>query len=559
MTILDTFYVLFKSDTKEVDKGLENTEKKTESLLDAFRKTDVGATALTGTLGQLAMKGAALFGVSLSLKTLYDNIKENAESMAALDRLAARLNTTADAVDQFIDTGALLGLKEDVTKGGLEALNQAAQDTALGMGRAKKVFEELGVTVTDTEGKVKPITSLMTELAEKFKDMDKGKQVRIMERLGLDPALLKLFNADLAALGARLEDIDKAAGFNFEKLRLLSQGYTKQSNAMKLEINSIFAFFEKLKSASYTAFLPIVIKGLQFLTKVAHELYDYIIKHSDVARGALIAIGTAISYFLIPAAIKGAIAFTTMLAPFLLVGAAVAAVIAAFALMYEDLSVYLEGGDSLLGRFLPKWDDLKSKVDSVASTFKAFTFGLIGDTENIEAAWKAMLDLMGLGNEEAIAKWLANFKQFTDYLKEIGADVKKVFTDIIDVINQVFELLGIKGGAGGFAEEIKASVGDTVKMLKDGISGARSTDFIGEAMSIGREMLGRAGDSPISSNNSSAVSNSTSKTSSTNVQVDNVNVQTQATDAQGISKEIGTSMKTQIGQALNNYDDGVVA
>lgn len=559
MTILDTFYVLFKSDTKEVDKSLDDSKKKSESLLDSLTKTAVGADGLGASLRDLAMKGAGLLGVSLSLKTLYDNIKENAEAMAALDRLAARLNTTADAIDQFIDMGALLGLKEDVTKGGLEALNQAAQDTALGMGRAKKVFEELGITVTDTKGKVKPITDLMTELAGKFTDMEKGKQVRVMERLGLDPALLKLFNADLVALGARLEDIDKAAGFNFERLRTLSQGYTKQSNAMKLEINSIFAFFEKLKSASYTAFLPIVIKGLQYLTKVAHELYEYIIRHSDVVKGALIAISTAISYFLIPAAIKGAIAFATMLAPFLLVGAAVAAVVAAFALMYEDMQVYLEGGDSLLGRFLPKWDDLKSKIDTVANTFKAFTFGLIGDTGTIEAAWKSMLELMGLENDAAVAKWVANFKEFTDYLKEIGADVKKVFTDIIDVINQVFEMLGIKGGAGGFADEIKASVGDTVKMLKDGISGARNTDFVGEAMSIGREMLGRVGESPISSNNSSAISNSTSKTSNANVQIDNLNVQTQATDAQGISKSVGDTMKSQVSQALNNFDDGVVA
>jgi len=559
MTILDTFYVLFKSDTKEVEQGIDKSKQKAEGLLDTLKKTDLGAQGLNTTLKDLALRGASLFGLSLSLKLFYDNIKENAEAMAALDKLAARLNTTADAVDQFMDTGQLLGLGEEVTKGGLEALNQAAQDTALGMGRAKKVFEELGVTVTDTQGKVKPITDLMTELADKFKDMDKGKQVRIMERLGLNPALLKLFNADLAALNVRLEDIDKAAGYNFERVRMLSQAYMKQSNAMKIEVNSLFAFFEKLKSASYSAFIPVLIKGLQFVTKVTNELYEYIIKHSDVVRGALIAIGTAISYFLIPAAIKGAIAFATMLAPFLLVGAAVAAVVAAFALMYEDLTIYLEGGDSLLGRFLPKWDDLKSKINSVGETFKAFTFGLIGDTEGIETAWRKMLALMGLENQQAIEQWLANFKSFTDYLKDIGADVKKVFTDIIDVINQVFELLGIKGGAGGFADQIKASVGDTVKMLKEGIKGAQSTDFVGEAISIGKEMLGRVGESPISSNNSNTISNSTSTTRNTTVQVDKVEVQTQATDAQGISKEIGNSMKTQVSQALNNYDDGVVA
>lgn len=560
MTILDTFYVLFKSDTKEVDKGLQETEQGAENLLNTLKKTALGADGLNGTLKDLAMRGAGLLGISLSLKVLYDNIKENAEAMAALDRLAARLNTTADAVDQFIDTGALLGLKEEVTKGGLEALNQAAQDTALGMGRAKKVFEELGITVTDTEGKVKPITSLMTELAAQFKDMEKGKQVRIMERLGLDPALLKLFNADLGALNERLENIDKAANFNFERLRTLTGAYTKQSNAFKLELNSVFAFFEKMRSASYTEFLPIITKGLQFLTKITHELYEYIMKHSDVVRGALIAIGAAITYFLIPAAIKGAIAVATMLAPFLLVGAAVAAVVAAFALMYEDLQVYLEGGDSLLGRFLPKWEELKVKIEDVNDLLKkmAAIFSL-DVAKPIEEAFRSLLEMIGLDSEEAVQKWLANFNEFRDGVLGVFNDIKKAVQDAIDLINKVFELLGFKGGSAGVASEFKATVDDVMNGIKAGIKGAKETDFVGEALSIGREMLGRVSDSPINSTNSNAINNSATTNKTQSVTIGEINVQTQASDADGISKSVGSAMNTQMRQALNNYDDGVVA
>lgn len=560
MTILDTFYVLFKSDTKEVDQGIKKSKEGSEALLDSLKKTAIGADSLGSALKDLAMKGAGLLGVSLSLKVLYDNIKENAEAMAALDRLAARLNTTADAIDQFMDTGALLGLKEDVTRGGLEALNQAAQDTALGMGRAKKVFEELGVTVTNTEGKVKPITDLMTELAEKFKDMDKGRQVRIMERLGLDPALLKLFNADLAAIGQRLENIDRAAGFNFEKLRGLTSAYTKQSNAFKLEMNSIYAFFEKLRSASYTEFLPLVTKGLQFLTKIAHELYDFIIKHSDVVRGALIAIGSAITYFLIPAAIKGAIAFATMLAPFLLVGAAVAAVVAAFALMYEDLQVYLEGGDSLLGRFLPKWDELRGKIEEVQGAFKSLANLFVSDVAApIENAVKTLLAAIGLDSQEAIDEWLGNFYRFRDGVIDVFNDVKKTIQDVIDLINKVFALIGYSGGASDFANDIKKSIGNTVEMFKDLANGAQNTDFLGEAMSIGREMLGRVGESPINSMNSNAISNSSTTNKTQSVTIQKIEVMTQATDAQGISKSVGDTMTSQMRQALNNYDDGVKA
>lgn len=567
MTILDTFYVLFKSDTKEVDKGLEEAGKKSKDLLENLNKTDVGAGKLNSTLKDLALRGAALFGVSLSLKVLYDNIKDNVEAMAALERLAARMNTTADAIDQFIDTGNLLGLNEEATKGGLEALSRAAQDTALGMGRAKKVFEELGITVTDATGKVKPITDLMTELAAQFVGMEKGKQVRVMERLGLDPALLKLFNADLGALGKRLEDIDKAAGFNFERLRVLSGDYIKASNAMKIEVNSIFAFFEKLKSATYTEFLPIVIKGMQFLTKVAHELYEYITHHQDAVKGALIAISAAITYFLIPAAVKGAIAVATMFAPFLLVAAIVGLVIAAFALLYEDFVIYAEGGDSLMGRWLPKWEELKVKIEEVGEVLKigweiVKIFGKVFSAmvDGNITVFKYMSSFITEAISSSVQQWISDFKMFFDIAMRIGKAIQAHFEMVFGYISKALEFLGVKGGLKGIGEGIGDTLKGTAKTFMEQLKATSGKEAVDGAVSIGQEMLGRAGDSPINTMNSQAIQNSTNKTTNQNVNISKVEVNApQATDAAGIGKSIGDVLGTQMKQALNNYDDGVAA
>jgi hypothetical protein len=44
---------------------------------------------------------------------------------------------------------------------------------------------------------------------------------------------------------------------------------------------------------------------------------------------------------------------------------------------------------------------------------------------------------------------------------------------------------------------------------------------------------------------------------STEVKIDTINIETQATDAQGISSQISTSLKTELSNTISMWDDGV--
>jgi len=79
------------------------------------------------------------------------------------------------------------------------------------------------------------------------------------------------------------------------------------------------------------------------------------------------------------------------------------------------------------------------------------------------------------------------------------------------------------------------------------------------ALGIGQNMLGQASSTPMASQSSTSISNSTRGGRSTSVQIGTVAVQTQATDAQGISKAIGGTMRDQMRQASSGFDDGVLA
>lgn len=203
-----------------------------------FKVDDAGLAKFTSSIKGAAIGVTALgAAVTAAATAVTAEVTKIAGEMYELDKLAKRFRATAGSVDEFIDANELLGISQDVSVSSMKNLDRAIMDTSMGMGRAKKVFESLGISIKDASGKIKPTADVMAELQQKFKGMEYGKQLRVMERLGLDPALVKYFNADVEALSKDMADIDKAAGFDLEKSIAESKEYTKTWREAKVEIN----------------------------------------------------------------------------------------------------------------------------------------------------------------------------------------------------------------------------------------------------------------------------------------------------------------------------------
>jgi len=508
MTILDSFFILFESDTSKLDKGLEHSEKKSQGLLDKLKNIDPAATKAGEGLFKVVGQAAGLLGIGLSVGALVAGIKSTAASYDELGKLASRFRSTVDAVDEFRDAASLLGITEETSTAALKGLDTAVQDTYLGLGRAKIVFEELGIAVTDAHGKIKPTTAVMEELAGKLSKMEKGTQIRVMERLGLDPSLLKLFNADLVGLQKRMADVDRASGFNLEEAVKRAQEYTKANKNLSLEVNVLRMYMDKLSESFKVKAMPYLTEALTAAAKYVRMFVEYLMNHQKFVEGVFVAISSAIMYFLVPAAIKGAIAVLAMVAPFLLIGAAVAAVGLAFALAYEDVMAFIDGNDSLIGQILQKWPVIGTIAHGI---------------------WTALKELWAVG------------MQVLDFYALMWNRPQEAFSKFLDFV------------LGGLARILRAIPG--VKQALDFFGFGAGPDGVSE----GQQQLASAGSSGLSSQTSSSIMNSRTASRSTTVQVGKVEVSTQATDAAGISKAIGGSMETQMRQAVNNFDDGVLA
>lgn len=527
MTILDTFFILFDSDASALDKGLDETEKKSEKLVDKLKDVDKqGAKAGAG-LYAMVGQAAGLLGIGLSIGALVAGVKSTAAAYDELGKLAARFRSTADAVDEFRDAAGLLGIAEETSVGALKALDTAVQDTALGLGRAKKVFEEIGVSATDAAGKARPTMEVMKDLAVTLHDMERGKQIRIMERLGLDPSLLKLFNADFVQLQKRMAEVDKASGFNLEQAVKRASEYTKASKGLSLEVNVLKMFLEKLSESFKVAALPYFTQALETATKYVRIFVGYLMQHSKFVEGVLIAIGAAIAYFVVPAAIKGALAVWAMIAPFALIGLAAVAVAAAFALLYDDIMTFIEGGDSMLGRIL-EW----------ASSFE-FLNALVGVVAaGFRFLWAAFIQ--GL---EVVGQFIAQSSTAQAAFALIGAAVDAV----VESLKFMWGLL----------KDIGSSIGAAVGAI--GGAFGKGLDITTKALIEGKNAINQASANPMAAITSNSISNTATGGRNTSVTVGKVEVKTAATDAEGISKAIGGSMQAQMRQAAANYDDGVLA
>ncbi len=232
-----------------------------------FKIDAAGLAAFSKGLSSATLQVTALATAATSASGAVVAFVQNiASGFDEMDRLATQFRTTADAVDEFIDSAGLIGLGEEGAVASLKSLDRAIVDTSIGVGRAKKIFENLGIAVVDAAGNLRPTTEVMAELQAQFATMERGKQVRIMERLGLDPQLLFLFTANMAELRADMEAIDKASGLDFGESVKQSKVFMLSWRAFRVELQKANLLFKTVMESIATRMMPRLRKNIELVT-----------------------------------------------------------------------------------------------------------------------------------------------------------------------------------------------------------------------------------------------------------------------------------------------------
>ena len=110
---------------------------------------------------------------------------------AAITTLGLIVKQTADAGDAINDMSQRTGIATDILSGyklaaekagssledfaiGMQALSSRMFDVKSGAAGSKKAFDSLGVSVTDSNGKLRPLNDVMLDVADRFSRMEDG-------------------------------------------------------------------------------------------------------------------------------------------------------------------------------------------------------------------------------------------------------------------------------------------------------------------------------------------------------------------------------------------------
>lgn len=124
----------------------------------AIDKTKAAFTAIKGRIGSLQ---TAIAGLAIGA-----GLKKFAGEIDNLAKSSSKLGLTVNQLQSLQFAGELTGVSADKLTQGLARFSKGISEAAAGTGTAKKAFDDLGISITDSEGNIKSTDRLLAEVSD---------------------------------------------------------------------------------------------------------------------------------------------------------------------------------------------------------------------------------------------------------------------------------------------------------------------------------------------------------------------------------------------------------
>lgn len=534
--LLDALTYIIDADNSKLNKEIDKSEQKTDefgkSMLTAEGRAGMMEEKIKGAFTRIGAAILATVAASKALETFNNHVQTVEQIRNTSDALGVAIEDV-DAFGKAIERmgGDAQGARDSLTDMA-ESIGEALQDVE--SGRAK-TFKALGISLKDVNGNAKNAVQGMVELAGAVEGMGREQAVFRIKELGItDNRSVELLLKGRQEV-ERMLRVQKEQGVvtkeSAERVRVYSEGLAKLKQSAGVATSGIVDWI-----------LPAITWFIQKLDSVV----SWMNRHDTFVKGFFIGLATILTAMFLPAVISATAAVWALIAPFLAVAAPIAAVVALFALLYDDVMNFLDGNDSLIGQISEKYpivgETVKAMAESVVAAFEWVKAALTGAYESVKTfASGAVNAFATMGKSIG-----AIFQGVVGVVKSAWAYISGVFDSVSSVISKIGKWLGFGGG-----DDIQA----TASTVSKGVSDAEAK--AAENMKAAQAQLDQAAANPMNSVTSSAISNASNTHTETNVQVGQVTVQTQATDAQGISQSIGGGLKDELKNLQADSASGV--
>jgi len=480
-SILETFLILFESDAQKVKKDADAAGVATKNLEEriglANKATDKLGEGFHHAVREIAAAAIGLIAVGASIH----GIMQATEAAAQLNDMSEALGVNIEDLDAWEQavkrTGGTAGGFEN-TLSNLSAA--AAQLDATGKSRLSPFFRELGISMTDAQGKARPNLDLLTDIAGAFEHLTKAEAIGFGQKLGIDDGTVRLLQkgkTEMQELIKRQRELGVVTKEQGEVANNFNNALFDLRRALSFNALEIGAFVLPKLTSLFNSLTEILISIKSFpewLGKNSQQLADLgraaLMVSAVIALAFLPAIVTAIAELaaMIPAAAAAAVAF----APFLLWGAALGALV----LVIADIIDGLNGIDSVSGRvadvIIRKWNvmigifkDAWQWLNDIGNALKNLQIGALDFIGGkITGALEAGRNAIGFADSAPISA------QTTNSITNGGARSSNNTVSIgkVEVQTQATDADGI---AAGMTKGLERHMSQTVNALDDGIRG----------------------------------------------------------------------------------------
>jgi hypothetical protein len=310
MNVIETLYLLLKSDSTQLRKDEEEVRKSNQKTTESFNALTKSVNPVQSAFIGLARQAAGLVTAGLALHTVVKGLAEATAHATDLAYLSDQLGVNVEQLDAW-------GHAVERTGGTAAGFQQSLRGIS---------------NYFNTNPKV--ALAILPQLADTFQKLSRINAFRLGKVLGLDEPTILLLQKGRREVDAVLKQ-QKELGLVTKENAKAAEDYAIATQ------NTRHAFDSLWRTLAFT-FLPSLTKVYNAITPIV----QYLTSHKDLVVGAFIAMGAAAAFFVAPLIIAAA--------PVIGLIALITALGAAFALVYEDIKGYFDGINSLTGRIIAK-------------------------------------------------------------------------------------------------------------------------------------------------------------------------------------------------------------
>ncbi|GAA8966788.1 hypothetical protein HpSP79_12740 [Helicobacter pylori] len=482
-TVIDTLFMELGIDSSKFSREAKQAVSKLDDMTEAFEKAEAKtgksgkgldkhaekvkqnvkqAKNLTEAMGKVAKGAAALFALVTGSNALDKLIREAAEANVQLDNLSRNIGMSRNQLQAWGGMAEMAGGSAEGMKGSLAGLSMGiTRLTTMGDTSMVPFFNAFGVALLNADGKARDLDSIMLDLSDRFSKMDRVQAYNLAKSMGLDDGTINTLMLGRAEMEKMLE-MQRNLYRSGEKEIAVSRELTRSRAYLNQQ-------WDALKNMIADALAPHLLR----LVKLVSSFADYLMRNQNTMKHVFEGLAFVLGAVLIPVLWSAVTALYAFIAPFALAVAAVAALGAAFVLLYDDYKTWAEGGKSLFdwGAFTGYIRTSKVSVDSLNSAFAYLVTGYKSWAEAGNSAFN-WFRLKGFIDENGVS-----LRSLANGFKSLANDIYQFFAPALSDVGEILTSLmnGDFNGAWTAAKRLAMRpvnfVADQVQNVVERVSG----------------------------------------------------------------------------------------